>query len=181
MFRLFNYNALRFGFAPALFVAAFLLVVPVANAQQSASNQPAQAGVASTKASDSGSANAAPEMTPIFTDYRGVNIGMSAGEVRDKLDHLKEKGKHQDFFVFSDAESAQVYYDEQEKVMAVSAHFIGDDSNAPTAKAVLGEEVQAKPDGSLYELKRYPAAGYWIAYSRTAGEKPIITVTMNKM
>jgi hypothetical protein len=33
----------------------------------------------------------------------------------------------------------------------------------------------------MYELKRYPSAGYWVAYSRTAGKNPIITVTMQKM
>nr|MDQ3819849.1 hypothetical protein [Acidobacteriota bacterium] len=119
--------------------------------------------------------------SPVFTDYKGIIIGMSADDVRNKLDHLKEKGKLQDFFVFSDAESAQVFYDDQGKVKAVAVTYLEDNHNAPSAKAVLGEDVQAKPDGSMYEMRRYPAAGYWVAYSRTAGKSPIITVTMQKI
>jgi hypothetical protein len=46
---------------------------------------------------------------------------------------------------------------------------------------VLGVELQAKPDGSMYELERYPAAGYWVSYNRTAGDKPIVTITMQRM
>jgi hypothetical protein len=46
---------------------------------------------------------------------------------------------------------------------------------------VLGTELQAKPDGSMYQLNRYPEAGYWVSYNRTAGDKPIITITMQKM
>jgi hypothetical protein len=46
---------------------------------------------------------------------------------------------------------------------------------------VLGVELQAKPDGSMYELKRYPDAGYWVSYNRTAGDKPIVTITMQKI
>ena len=56
---------------------------------------------------------AAPAPTPVFTDYKGVSVGMSAVDVRNKLDHLEEKGKLQNFFVFSDKESAQVFYDDQ--------------------------------------------------------------------
>jgi hypothetical protein len=46
---------------------------------------------------------------------------------------------------------------------------------------VLGAELQARDDGSMYELKRYPDAGYWVSYNRTAGDKPIVTITMQKM
>ncbi|MBD0326963.1 MAG: hypothetical protein ICV68_11055, partial [Pyrinomonadaceae bacterium] len=131
-----------------------------------------------------GNATATPSAAvaiPLFSNYKGVSIGMSADEVRAHLDHLKEKGKVQDFFVFSDSESAQVYYDGEGKVTAISVNYMGDDSNAPKPAAVLGEEIQAKPDGSMYQLIRYLSAGYWVAYSRTAGSDPIITVTMQKM
>ena len=56
---------------------------------------------------------AAPAPTPVFTDYKGVSVSMSAVDVRNKLDHIKEEGELQDFFVFSDKESAQVFYDDQ--------------------------------------------------------------------
>ena len=118
---------------------------------------------------------------PVFKDYRGVQIGMSADEVRKKLDRLKDGGLGQDFFVYSERESAQIYYDKERKVIAVSVDYFGGEANAPSASAVLGEELQAKPDGSMYQLKRYPDAGYWVSYNRTAGEKPIVTITMQKI
>jgi hypothetical protein len=45
----------------------------------------------------------------------------------------------------------------------------------------MGDELEARPDGSLYKLVRYPKAGYWVSYSRTAGNSPIVSVTMQKM
>ena len=128
-------------------------------------------------------ANAQTSQTslPVFKDYRGVQIGMSADEVRKKLDRLKDGGLGQDFFVYSEGESAQIYYDKERKVMAISVDYFGGDANAPSASAVLGEELQAKPDGSMYQLKRYPDAGYWVSYNRTAGDKPVITITMQKI
>lgn len=171
------------SFFPALFTIIFLLIVPITNAQETVSNQNAKRAVtsATTGNNTARAANTPSAAVPIFTDYKSIRIGMSADEVRDKLDHLKEKGKLQDVFVFSEAESAEVYYDPQGKVTAISVNYIGDDSSAPKPEAVLGEEIQAKPDGSMYELKRYPAAGYWVAYSRIAGKNPFITVTMQKM
>ena len=111
--------------------------------------------------------------------YRGVKISMTAEEVRAKLERLK-KDDRQDFLVFSQHESAQIYYDDQGKVTALSIDYFGD-SNAPTPDAVLGVALQSKPDGSMYQLKRYPQAGYWVSYNRTAGDKPIVTITMQKM
>jgi membrane glycosyltransferase len=119
--------------------------------------------------------------TPVYKDFMGVTLGMSADEVRAKLGHLKNKGERQDFFVFSDSQSAQIVYDDQGKVIVISADYVGKDGNAPSPESVLGEAVQAKHDGSIYQIKRYPAAGYWVAYSRTAGDNPIVTVTMQKM
>jgi hypothetical protein len=65
-------------------------------------------------------------------------------------------------------------------VIAISVDYFGGDAKAPSPSEVLGEELKAKPDGSIYQLKRYPDAGYWVSYNRTAGEKPIITITMQK-
>jgi hypothetical protein len=42
----------------------------------------------------------------------------------------------------------------------------------------LGTVVEAKPDGTLYQLVQYPEAGYWVAYSRTAGDEPLTIITM---
>ena len=118
---------------------------------------------------------------PVFTDYRGICIGMTSEEVRSKLEGLK-KGAKQDFLVLSDRESAQIYYDEAGKVTAISIdYFGGENSNVPSPKAVLGQELQAKADGSMYQLNRYPEAGYWVSYNRTGGDKPIVTITMQKL
>jgi hypothetical protein len=46
---------------------------------------------------------------------------------------------------------------------------------------VLGVALDAKADGSMYQLNRYPDAGYWVSYNRTAGAKPIVTITIQKM
>jgi hypothetical protein len=123
---------------------------------------------------------AAAANVPVFKDYRGVTIGMAANEVRGKLDRIK-KGDHQDYLAFSEHESAQIYYDDKGKVTAISIDYFGDVTKAPAPDAVLGAAPQAKADGSMYQLNRYPDAGYWVSYNRTAGDKPIITITMQKM
>ena len=129
---------------------------------------------------DKPASNTAPANVPVFTDYRGVKIGMTAEEVRAKLDRLK-KGDKQDFLALSDRESAQIYYDDSGTVTAISIDYFGDNNNAPSPDAVLGAALEAKADGSMYQLNRYPDAGYWVSYNRTAGEKPIVTITMQKM
>ncbi len=40
--------------------------------------------------------------------------------------------------------------------------------------------MEAKPDGSAYKLVTYPRAGYWVAYSRTAGDEPLTIITMQR-
>lgn len=159
----------------------FLVLSISANAQDPATSQSTNAEVANrANLAEVRQPNAALEPAPVYKDFMGVTIGMSANEVREKLGHLKDKGEHQDFFVFSDSRSAQIFYDAG-KVTAISVDYSSKGGEAPAPESVLGESVQAKPDGSMYELKRYPAAGFWVAYSRTAGDNPIITVTMQKM
>ncbi len=178
----------RFAFhsspALALFTVTFILIAPITNAQEARTTQTATTKIVVTKAPRE--ANPAGESVkvvaaPLWSDYRGVRIGMNADEVRHKLDHQKEKSAQQDYFVFSDTESVQVYYDDKGKVTAISVNYLGNNAGAPAPKAVIGEEIQAKPDGSMYKLVRYPQAGYWVAYYRTAGDAPLVTVTMQKM
>ncbi len=159
-----------------LLAVAFMLTVSGASAQQ-ASPAPSPEQVAT--ASNSPAKKAAPANLPVFTDYRGVKIGMAADEVRGKLEGL-QKGEGQDFLAFAERESAQIYYDKAGKVTAISIDYF-DNSNAPSPDAVLGTALQAKADGSMYQLNRYPEAGYWVSYNRTAGDKPIVTITMQKM
>jgi hypothetical protein len=135
--------------------------------------------VAKTTVTANNARNTTP-VQPTFGDYRGITIGMSTDAVRSKLSHLQDKGKTQDFFVLSDTETAQVFYDQDGKVIAISIDYAGKGSNPPTAREVLGEDIPAKPNGSMYNLKRYPSAGYWVSYNRTAGDSPTVTITMQQ-
>jgi hypothetical protein len=117
---------------------------------------------------------------PLYLDYKGIRIDMEASEVRKKLGDPADKSDAQDFFVFSDKESAQVYYNKG-KVTAVSVNYVGDNSGAPLPKVVLGTDIEAKADGGMHKMVRYPTAGYWVSYNRTGGDDPLVTVTMQKI
>lgn len=121
----------------------------------------------------------APEEDPVFHDYRGVKIGWLADEVRKKLGSPANKGDEQDFYMFGEKETAQFMYDKGQ-VTAISVDFMNGAKEIITPQQVFGADVEAKPDGSKYKLVRYPKAGYWVSYSRTAGDTPIITVTIQK-
>ena len=126
--------------------------------------------------------NAGTEEEPIFHDYRGVKLGWLADDVRKKLGNPANKSDEQDYYEFSDNEKASVYYDKATKqVTAISVDFIGAGTGILTPQQVFGAEIEAKSDGSKSRLVRYPKAGYWVSYSRTAGDNPIISVTMQKL
>lgn len=118
---------------------------------------------------------------PTFQEYRGVQLGMSATDVRKKLGAPRDKSAEQDFFVFNDNEMAQIVYDKAEKVIAISADFMSANNAAPSAKDVLGSEIEAKPDGSMHKMVRFPKAGFWLSYSRTGGADPVITIQLQKI
>src|SRR5215217_2367284 len=136
------------------------------------------AGVASGQAPQKRS-NLAPE-EPVFHEYRGVKIGWLADEVRKKLGSPANKGEEQDFYMFGEKETAQFLYDKGQ-VTAISVDFMNGAKEIITPQQVFGADIDAKPDGSKYKLVRYPKAGYWVSYSRTAGETPIITVTIQRL
>ena len=122
------------------------------------------------------------EDEPVLLDYRGIQIGWLADEVRKKLGAPADKGDEQDFYVFGEKETCQILYDKAtRKVTAISVDFLNGANSVITPQEVFGGDIESKPDGSKYKLVRYPKAGYWVSYSRTAGETPIITVTMQKM
>lgn len=146
-------------------------------AQSQTTNTPQTTVTQSTQAQ---TANA-PADEPLYREFKGVRIGTSQTEARKKLGNLEDKSKEMDFFVFSDKERARVYYDAKGNATAVIVTYIGKSANAPAAKAVLGSDVDARPDGSLYKIVHYPKAGYWVAYSRTAGDEPLTIITMQKI
>lgn len=122
-----------------------------------------------------------PATEPAFKDYKGVRIGMSADEVAEKLGEPAVKEENEEVFLISDFEMAQVSYDRVGGVNAISITYTAEHPNPPAALAVLGEDVAADADGRIYKLIRYPELSYWIAYSRSAGEAPVVSVTINKM
>ena len=121
------------------------------------------------------------EATSSFHEYRGIQLGMSADEVRKKLGEPKDKGSEQDFYVFNETETAQIVYDKTQKVVTISADFLTSGPDVLTAKQVFGAEVEPKADGSIYKMVRYPKAGYWLSYNRTSGNSPMTTVTLQKI
>jgi hypothetical protein len=125
---------------------------------------------------------AAPDESPIFQEYRGVQLGWLADDVRKKLGNPADKGDEQDFYVFGEKETAQILYDKAtHKVTAISVDFMNGASGVITPQQVFGADFETKPDGSKHKLVRYPKAGYWVSYSRTAGDTPIVTITIQKM
>jgi hypothetical protein len=128
-----------------------------------------------------GALDSGDENKPSVNQFKGVTIGMMADEARKKLGAPKEKSAEQDFYLLSDNEVLQVYYNKGGTVSAISIDFMNGASPVPNAKDVLGVEAEAKSDGSVYKLVRYPKAGYWVSYSRTAGSEPTTTITMQKI
>ena len=184
--------------APALFALACALAAPAAGAQEAKPNQqtpeapattqapvatqtPAAQETAATRPAEARPASATtPAAEPLFKGYKGVSLGLAADEVRARLGKPEEKSDEMDFFVFSDRERARVYYDKDKKAHAVIVTYIGSNGGAPLPAAVIGTDIEAKADGSMYKMVNYPQAGHWIAYSRTAGDPPMVMITMQK-
>jgi hypothetical protein len=115
-----------------------------------------------------------------FHAYKGVQIGMTAEEARKLLGSPTDKDDKQEVFAISDDESCQVYYDAAKKVAAVSITYFSNKA-VPAPKTVLGEEPEAKQDGSIYKLIRFPKAGYWVSYTRTSGDSPMTIIAMQRI
>jgi hypothetical protein len=118
---------------------------------------------------------------PLFHEYRGVQIGSPADEVRKKLGNPTDKSAEQDFFVFGEKESAQILYDKSGKVVTISVDFMSGASGVITPRELFGGDIAAKPDGSIYKMVRYAKAGCWLSYNKTAGDQPLVTVTLQKI
>lgn len=133
------------------------------------------------RAQRSRATNSAEDNEPTFSAFKGVRIGMQADEARKKLGAPRDKSDEQDFYVFNDTEAVQVYYDAGKAVSAISIDYMSGASGVPSCKDVLGMDGETRADGSIYKLMRYPKAGYWVSYSRTAGNSPTVTITIQKI
>ena len=158
-----RHNAERFGIRPielvyfALGVILLLIFAIVANGQ--------------TRHSQA--------QQPLYREYRGVRLGMTAEEARAKLGVPAMKSDEQDFYVFSANETAQLVYVDQ-KVVTISTDYTSG-IGAPDYKTVVGESLLEKPDGSLFRMVRYDSERFWISYNKSASEVPVVTITIGKM
>lgn len=117
------------------------------------------------------------QQQPLYRDYRGVRLGMTATEARAKLGEPAMKSDEQDYYVVSSNEMAQIVYTEQ-KVVTISTDYVGA-VGAPDFRAVVGEgTLLQRPDGSLFRMVHYPAERMWVSYNKSAATVPVVTVTM---
>lgn len=117
---------------------------------------------------------------PLYTEYKGVRLGMSAEEARAKLGTPALKESDQDYYMFSENETAQIVYDAAHKVVTISVDYVGG-VGAPDYKAVVGGELEQTVNGSMYRAVRYESLGFWVSYNRTTGAVATVTVTIQKI
>jgi hypothetical protein len=117
----------------------------------------------------------------LYSSYKGIGIGSAMADVRAKLGNAKEASDAQDYYIVSDSEFVQVYYDPAKTVRAISITFTGKLESAPTAKAVFGEEVELNAEGGAFKLVRYPKAGYFISYTKAGGSDQMVMIAIQKM
>ncbi|MEO7971193.1 MAG: hypothetical protein ABI698_07835 [bacterium] len=116
---------------------------------------------------------------PLYSEYKGVRLGMTAQETRAKLGTPALKSNDQDYYVFSDNETAQIGYNGDQKVVSISVDYLRG-IGAPDYKAVVPGELGTTPSGSLYRMARYESLGFWVSYNRTTGAMPMVTITIQK-
>jgi hypothetical protein len=114
---------------------------------------------------------------PLFSEYKGVRLGMTTDEVRAKLGSPTMKADDQDYYIFSETESAQIAYDGTRRVVTISIDYV---SGAPDYRNVVGQSIDQMQNGSLYKMVRYEAQGFWVSYGR-AGANGTVTITIQKI
>jgi len=155
-------------FAGLIMTLVFALTSLTLNAQTAAKAQKTSAGNVKT----------AVVQQPIYSEYKGIRLGMAAVEVRAKLGEPALKGDDQDYYVVSQNEAAQVVYDTAHMVKAISVDYTGG-VGAPDPKAVVGAELEMSAAGQ-YKMVRYESLGFWVSYNRTVGSVVVVTITIQK-
>lgn len=117
---------------------------------------------------------------PIYREYRGVRLGMTATEARAILGEPAMKSAEQDFYILSQNETTQIAYDAAEKVMTISTDYTGG-VGAPDAKAVVGEGFVQRPDGSRFRMVIYDSERFWVSYNKSATVVPVVTITIGAL
>ncbi|MGI9036092.1 MAG: hypothetical protein ACR2GD_08645 [Pyrinomonadaceae bacterium] len=164
--------------AGSLIVLLFWLATAAFGQTTGGSMNKSQTAAAPVKKSETPKA----ALMPVMKDYRGVTIGMTAKEVKDKLGKAKIEDKTGFYYKFSDDEKAQIVLGKNKNVRIISIRYSSKNENAPKIQDVFGADATATPaaGGAIYKLVRYPAAGYLIVYSK-GGANGMTVVTMQKM
>ena len=116
----------------------------------------------------------------IYREYRGVRLGMTAAEARGKLGEPAMKSDEQDFYMVSPTETVQIAYDRNQTVMTISTDYVGG-TGAPDHRAVVGEALLRRPDGSVFAMVMYDSERFWVTYNKSAAVVPIVTITIGAM
>ena len=116
----------------------------------------------------------------LFTEYKGVRLGMTAEEARAKLGAPMLKADDGDYYIFSDKETAQIVYDVAHKVVTISVDFT-EGIGAPDYRTVVKGELEPSASGGLYKMMRYESQGFWVSYHRSGGPVVIVTITIQKL
>ncbi len=126
----------------------------------------------------------AKQSGPVITDLKGIKIGMTKDEVREKLGKPSTSDKSSMVYTLSKIETAQIGLNSKGNVRTIALIYTHEDANTPKFSDDFGPDVpmETKKNGSVYKLVRYPSAGFWIAYSRSIiDKKPLTTITMRKL
>ncbi|MEQ1605379.1 MAG: hypothetical protein ABL999_10980 [Pyrinomonadaceae bacterium] len=125
-------------------------------------------------------AQTAPDKSS-YTGYKGLLIGATVTDVRNKLGVPKEKTDTMDLFVVSEMESVQFYYNADQTVTAIMMTYSGDLKLAPTPMDIFGEDVAPNAEGGAFKMVRYPKSGFWISYNRTPGSDAVVCIAIQKI
>jgi outer membrane protein assembly factor BamE (lipoprotein component of BamABCDE complex) len=119
---------------------------------------------------------------PVWQGYKGVVLGMTTAEVRQKLGAPKSEDSADFFYIFSETETADIIFTGQ-KVTTISISYTEEHKDPPKFEDVFSRNVKAdpKPDGAIFKKIDYPEAGYWISYNRMAGEKAMVMIVITSM
>jgi outer membrane protein assembly factor BamE (lipoprotein component of BamABCDE complex) len=136
-------------------------------------------GVLAARAQTPKASSAHAIQQPLYSDYKGVRLGMSADEVRAKLGKPTLGADDQDYYTISQTETVQIAYDAAHKAKAISVDFL-EGIGAPDYKAVVGPDIETRPDGSMHKIVFYKSLGFWVSYNRSVEAVPTVTITIQK-
>ena len=117
---------------------------------------------------------------PLYTEYKGVRLGMTVQEVQTKLGNPTFMDRELGYFVLSATETVQIGFDAAGRVKVISVDYLNG-TGAPEPRAIVGTELETRENGSLYKLVYYESLGFSVSYGRTAGPVLIVSITIQKM